>query len=509
MDINKMTIEEKIGQMLCFSFHGTTYNEQLKFLVEDNHIGNIIHFARNITDRLQVTKLNHEIKKHAKYPMFISIDQEGGMVRRVVDEMTYIPGAMAFSSCDLSNIYEINYKAGLDLKSMGFNVNYAPVGDINNNPLNPVINSRSYSDNPDVVSKAVVLAAKGFQDAFVLPTVKHFPGHGDTNVDSHLGLPVVSKTIEEMKNLELIPFIDAINSGLDGIMVSHILYDKIDEKYPSSLSKKVIHDLLLDELGFSGLVTTDSLTMKAIWGKYEVEEIVLNSINAGNDVIVFCGGAETVDQSKVIEAFKKLVNDGKITEERINKSIEKIIRLKNKYCVEFSDYDLYDNQLSFEVVKKSITKVYDNNILPLKDSDNILVLSPQISLASLVDNENSSYETLGKYLKCKEIIIDNNSENLDYIRNVAKLYDKIILATYNLKQDDLAVRLFNQIDKNKTIVVALRSPYDIMLLEGVKTYICTYDVTKESLKALSIRLKDNLFSGKLPITLGRKENENY
>lgn len=501
MDINKLTLDEKIGQMLCLAFHGTEYNEQLKFLIEENHIGNIIHFARNIVSRKQITKLNQDINAHAKLPVFIALDQEGGMVRRVVEDMTYIPGAMALSAGGRDKIYEINYKAGLDLKSMGFNVNYAPVGDINNNPLNPVINSRSYSDDPKVVSECVISAFKGFQDALVLPTVKHFPGHGDTNVDSHLGLPVVKKSLEELYEMELVPFIDAINAGLDGVMISHILYDKLDDTYPSSISKKVITDLLIEKLNFKGLVTTDSLTMAAIWDKYSIEEVVLNGINAGNDVLVFCGKADIEEQNLIINAFKKLVNDGKISIDRINKSVEKILKLKEKYCVNNENYLGFDNTLSHEVVEKSITKVLDNGLLPIKDTDKVLILFPKITLASLVDNEDNTYETLSKYLKFKEVIISEETSNIDEIVKMSQDFEKIILCTYNLKANDLSQKIFENLDKNKVIVVALRSPFDIMHLKGVNNYICTYDITKESLYALSEKLKDNKFYGKLPVKL--------
>lgn len=501
MDINKLTLDEKIGQMLCLAFHGTEYNDQLKFLVEENHIGNIIHFARNILNREQVTRLNKDINKHANLPVFIALDQEGGMVRRIVDEMTYIPGAMALSAGGIDKIYEINYHAGLDLKLMGFNVNYAPVGDINNNPLNPVINSRSYSDNPEVVSNCVISAFKGFQDALVLPTVKHFPGHGDTNVDSHLGLPVVKKTIEEMNEMELMPFIKAINEGLDGVMVSHILYDKIDDIYPSSISKKVINDLLIEKLNFKGLVTTDSLTMAAIWGKYEIEDIVLNGINAGNDVLVFCGKSDIEEQTKIINAFKKLVNEGKISIERINKSVKKVLELKKKYCQEIKEYNGFDNALSYDVTDKSITKVLDNGLLPINEQDKVLVLFPKITLASLVDNEDNSYETLSKYLKSKEVIISDETTNIEDIAKMSQEFEKIILCTYNLKENDVQKKLFNLLNKDKVIVVALRSPFDIMHLNGVNNYICTYDLTKQSLKSLSKKLRGNSFEGILPVKL--------
>ena len=156
-----------------------------------------------------------------------------------------LPGAMALAAAN-ADIYEICKRVGFDLKKIGFNMNFAPVGDINNNPFNPVINSRAYSDKAEIVENCVVQAFKGFQKAKLLSTIKHFPGHGDTNVDSHIGLPVVDKTIAEIEQLELKPFIKAISEGIDGVMVSHMLYKQIDDTYPSTLSKKIITDLLKD-----------------------------------------------------------------------------------------------------------------------------------------------------------------------------------------------------------------------------------------------------------------------
>lgn len=499
MDISQLTIEEKIGQMLCFAFHGTTCNDQLITLVKENKIGNIIHFARNIENIKQVKKLNKDIQSLAKIPVFISLDQEGGMVRRVMSDITYLPGAMALAATSRQKIYDVCYHAGVDLKALGFNVNYAPVGDVNNNPLNPVINSRSYSDDPQVVSDCVCDAFQGFQDALILPTIKHFPGHGDTNVDSHLGLPVVSKTLEELEKGELVPFKKAIDKGIDGVMISHILYSQLDNEYPSSLSYQVITKLLKEKLGFNGLITTDSLTMAAIWERYSLEEIVLNGINAGNDVLVFCGEAKLSTQLEIIETFKRLVMTNKITMERIDESVSKILRLKEKYC----NKEVYKKKIisSQTLVNESITKVKSNNLLPLNKSDRILIIFPKINLASLVDNENNTYESLGKYLPYEEIIIDEKNYDVKKIMQLQAKYDKIIMATYNVKAHDFQEEVFNVLDKTKVIVIALRSPYDICHLAGVKEYLCTYDCTKESLQAVSEKLITNEFFGKLPIKL--------
>ena len=500
MDISKLSLDEKIGQMLCFAFHGTEVNEQLKVLVKDYKVGNIVHFARNINNNKQVKKLNQDIQSLANHPVFISLDQEGGMVRRVTSDITYLPGAMALASTNRKNIYEVNYHTGLDLKELGFNVNYAPVGDVNNNPLNPVINSRSYSDNPKIVSECVVQAFRGFQDALMLPTIKHFPGHGDTNVDSHLGLPIVNKSRKDLDKVELVPFVDAINNGIDGVMISHILYSQIDNNLPSSLSYEVITKLLKEDLGFKGLITTDSLTM-AIWERFTIEEIVMHGVNAGNDVLVFCGKALLEDQIEIIETFKRLVKAKKISMARIDASVSKVLKLKEKYCYNQVVSKHKDNELSIELVNDSITKVKSNNLLPITKDDSVLIIFPKISLASLVDNDNNTYETLGKYLPFQEIIINENFDDYEKLMHIQAKYDKIIMATYNVKADDYQMQIYNKLDKDKVVVIALRSPYDGLILSGVKEYICTYDCTKESLKAVSSKLMTNDFTGKLPIKI--------
>lgn len=501
MNINNLTIEEKIGQMLCFAHQGTDYHLQLKTLIEDYHIGNIIHFAHNITSIEQLKTLNQTIQNKSKYPVFISLDQEGGMVRRITDQITYLPGAMSLAATG-ENIYKITKLCAEDLKQLGICINYAPVADINTNPNNPVINSRSFGDEINEVSKLVNQAFKAIQDAFVLPTVKHFPGHGDTNVDSHLGLPVVDKTKNELLQGELVPYLQAISNGLEGIMVAHILYTELDENYPSTLSYNIITKLLKEELGFKGLITTDSLTMKAIWGRYSIKEIVKRGILAGNDILVFCGGLGLEDQKNIYQTFLELVCNNEIQLKRIDESVEKIINLKNKYCSKPKIKNLSrGNKLAQSLIDKSITKVYDEELLPLKEEDKVLVIFPKIHLASLVDNENNQYETLGKFLGCEEIIIDNlmnNYENI--IQNQAK-YDKIILATYNVSAHDYASILYGQLDKEKIIHVALRSPYDLRYIKNTKTAICTYDCTKETLRSLSIKLKTNKFSGTLPVKI--------
>jgi len=508
MNINDLSIKEKIGQMLMFAYHGNEFNDQLKAFSEEFNLGGVVSFARNIINVNQVSKLNQDLLTNFKIPPFIALDQEGGSVLRIMSGITPLPGAMALSSSNFGkeNIYNISKAVGLDLKHLGFNVNFAPVADVNNNPKNPVINSRSFSDDPHIVAKCVKNAFLGFQDAGLLPTVKHFPGHGNTSVDSHIGLPVVEASLDDISNLELIPFKEAINAGIDGVMISHILYKSLDPIYPASLSKKIINDLLIEKLGFKGLIVTDSLTMGAIYNQFTIEEIIYHGINAGNDILVFCGRADLAEQRFIYNKFVELVENGRIPIERINKSVDKILKLKKKYCnnkIDLGKINLEtNNELAKKIQEESITKVINNGLIPVTKDDNVLVLFPKINVVTLVDNENQKSETLKKFLGFDEIIYDANKENYLEILEKSKKYNKILMATYNVTEGDYQVELFNLLDKEKVAVVALRSPYDINKLDGCKNFYCCYEATLPALKALSRVIKGEIkANGKLPVKL--------
>lgn len=512
--VKNMTLEEKIGQMLCLAYLGTEYDKQMESLIEKYKIGTIILFARNVVSLEQVYKLNQDIHKHSKYPMFIGLDHEGGMVRRVMNDITYLPGAMALYNSTDDELYEIYNQVGKELRKLGFNMNYMPTVDVNNNPYNPVINSRSYSDKPEVVSKKSIIAVRAMQDACVLPTPKHFPGHGNTNVDSHVGLPVVELDKKELYDVELKPFQEVIKEGVDGLMISHILYKKLDDTYPATLSHNIITKLLKEEMGYQNLIITDSLTMAAIYQRYPVREIIKMSINAGNDIIMFCGEANDYEQEQIFSEFLSLVKSGEIPMSRVDESVLKIMKLKEKYKLEMGksrlDKDEIENEfnvkkeLSERLTEKGITLFKGNGLLPINKDDKVLSLFPKINLVTLVDNASNNTTTVGKYLDCDEIIYENSSNSFENIVQKAKNYDKIILATYNAKLDDYQCKLFNALDPSKVICVALRSPYDILQIPNCENYVCTYDCTNESIKALCNVLVNNKFSVELPVNLNIK-----
>lgn len=510
MKIDNLTLEEKVGQMLMFAFNGTTYNKQIDTFINEFKLGGVIYFKKNIENIHQTAFLNKQISDKVSIPLFKAIDQEGGPVLRFTEEVTPLPGAMALAAAN-ADIYEICKRVGLDLKKIGFNMNFAPVGDINNNPLNPVINSRAYSDKAEIVENCVVQAFKGFQKAKLLSTIKHFPGHGDTSVDSHVGLPVVDKSLEDILELELKPFKKAIYEGIDGVMVSHVLYKQIDNKYPSTLSRKIITNLLKDKLGFKGLIVTDSLTMGAIWKKYSIEEIIKLGINAGNDILCFCGKALIEEQREIVNTFIKLVNSNEISMDRINESVQKILNYKEKYIgyekinlTTLSNFVGKEEDVEFakKISLKSITKVIDNNLIPLKKEDKVLLISPEIKIFSLVDNQPNKHFTINKLLNFDEIIINEAFNDYNHIQEIINNYDKIIMTTYNVIENDYQVRVFDCLDKEKTIVVSMRSPYDILHLHNVSSYLCLYEATLLSFESLvKLIYGEENFTGILPVNI--------
>lgn len=329
--VNKMTLDEKIGQMIVAGFNGTDVNEELINLVNTNKVGGVILFKRNIETSEQLKKLNNNIDGlNKEIPLFISVDEEGGRVNRLPSDMENFPSAREVGlKNDKDYAYNNGKSIGESLKVTGFNMNYAPVLDIFSNPKNTVIGDRAFGSDVETVSTMGIATMKGIEEEGIISVIKHFPGHGDTSVDSHYGLPIVYKTLEELENFELIPFKKAIKEGCKAIMVSHILLDKIDKQNPSSMSETVVTDILREQLGFDGVVITDDMEMGAITENFTIEDACVQSIIAGCDIVLIGSGNESIYNT--IQAIKDSILNGKITEERINESVVRIIKLKNEY----------------------------------------------------------------------------------------------------------------------------------------------------------------------------------
>lgn len=334
--LEKMTVEEKLGQLFIFGFEGKRFSPQLKQMIQQHHIGGLILLGKNVSTADQMVAVLNEAKaanQVNQIPLFLSVDEEGGRVSRLPKGIRKLPSAQKVGQ---QRNGQYNYRTGEYLAellhSFGYNMNYAPVLDVHSNPANPVIGDRAYATRAQVVADLGIETMNGMKDNGVISVIKHFPGHGDTAVDSHHSLPIVDKGLEELKQTELLPFQQAIDNGAEVVMVSHVVYPALDPKWPASMSSSIISDLLREQMNFQGVVITDDLTMGAITNDHSVPEAALQSFLAGSDLLLIAGDEE--DQLKTIQLFNQSVASGAVSEERLNESVRRILKLKEAYGLE-------------------------------------------------------------------------------------------------------------------------------------------------------------------------------
>jgi beta-N-acetylhexosaminidase len=335
--LEEMSLDEKIGQMIFAGIsEDTTLSQNTKNLINKYKIGGIIFYSENLKTPEQAVRLLNQIKAENtqnSLPLLLGVDQEGGRISRLPGDLIKFPTNKEIGAINNGKFsFEIGTLLGRELNAFGFNLNFAPVLDVNSNPKNPIIGDRSFGSNPALVSKLGIQTMKGIQSQNIISVIKHFPGHGDTAVDSHLELPEIDNSIEELENLELIPFRHAIKNGADVVMVAHILLPKLDSDFPSSMSNTVITDILRKQLSYNGVVITDDMSMKAITNHFDIGYAAVESVKAGSDIILVARDYNNI--TSVIEAVKYAVVTGEINEERINESVSRIINLKRKYEID-------------------------------------------------------------------------------------------------------------------------------------------------------------------------------
>ncbi len=321
-----MTLEEKVGQLLMVQFHGEEANEDARVLIQDVGVGGVIYYdwCNKLHTLREIRALSEGLQGLAKCPLLIAADQEGGKVLRFRDAFTPFPGNGKMDRPDMAR--KMAYDLGLEMKAAGINMNLAPVVDVNSNPLNPVIGVRAFSDNVESVVSFGREALRGYRQAGVLATLKHYPGHGDTDVDTHQELAIVHKSREELEQMELVPFW-ALAGESDAIMTAHIVVPAFDPDNCATLSKKTL-DYLRITIGFQGLIVSDSLVMEGILKRSaSVDEAAIQALNAGCDLLLLGGkllsgekaGFElrVVDIKRIHRSIVAAVKEGRISESRI------------------------------------------------------------------------------------------------------------------------------------------------------------------------------------------------
>ncbi|MED1862073.1 beta-N-acetylhexosaminidase [Fictibacillus nanhaiensis] len=531
--IKSMTVKEKIGQMLMPDFRNwngqpvTEMNDEIRELVKKYHLGGVILFRENVVTTEQTVRLVDEYKKaNEEYGLLVSIDQEGGIVTRL-QSGTDFPGNMALGATRSSEMAEsVGHAIGSELHSLGINMNLAPVLDVNNNPDNPVIGVRSFGEDPQLVADLGTAYTKGLQDSGMAATAKHFPGHGDTAVDSHLGLPSVPHDKERLLEVELYPFQQAMDEGIDAIMTAHVTFPKIDPTtviskkdgteiaLPATLSHEVLTNLMRNEMGFNGVISTDALNMKAIADHFGAVDAVIRAVNAGTDIILMPVGLE-----EVANGLYEAVDNGEITEKRLNQSVERLLTLKanrgiykqvNETPVEEKiDHaeKVVGNQdhkaLENEVARKSITLVKNDNLLPVnKNEVNSLVVIGNTYIENL-QKALASHHSSVELIKADKPL---NAEQLEKVKDA----DLVVLGTYTFNvagrsPSSPQMQMINQVmdtAPDKTTAVGIRNPYDIMAFPEVTAYLTQYSFRDASFRAAAETIFGmNNPSGKLPVTI--------
>ncbi|PKQ91308.1 beta-N-acetylhexosaminidase [Paenibacillus sp. BGI2013] len=541
--LNDLTLEQKVGQLLMCGFHSQHADEQITRLIRDYHVGGVIYFRRNVESVDQLTRLSAELQDMAAeagvLPLMISVDQEGGMVARIDQEgMTQVPGNMALGATgNPEYTLECAQILGRELKSIGIDMNLAPVVDVNNNPLNPVIGVRSYGEHAESVAAHGVAAITGYQSQGIAATAKHFPGHGDTAVDSHLGMVTVPHDRNRLEQMELLPFRKAIEAGVDAIMTAHVMFPSIEpEPIPATLSHKVLTGLLREEMGFEGIIITDCLEMHAISKPYGVAEAAVRAVEAGADLILVSHTLQ--DQVAALEAIVEAVRTGRVSEEVIHQAVERIMTWKRKRysqqndllvspkaseTVEATDVEPVDctestkptepNELTlFKIASSSITIVHNDGLLPLEPEKDVYVIWPEVVQRTEVDEPWSHTESLGMALsqlrgRVREHKITTQPTYDEADRILADVSDseQVIVCTYtsagHLPKGQQY--LVEKLSKNHSlIVIALRNPYDLLEISMPGSYVCTYENTPAVVRVLSHVLTGGLQpTGSLPVRL--------
>lgn len=354
--MNNMTLSEKISQMFLIQNGGDTFTQNYSNYLNTLKPGGVVLFKNNLSTSVEKT-INYinQVKSTGSIPLFIGIDQEGGSVQRLnkVNGASTIPEMYKVGQTNDEELaYNVGRVIGEELRVFGFNLDFAPCSDVYSNPKNPIIGKRAFSSDPYVVSKMATKLSDGLNSVGIISCYKHFPGHGNTSVDSHKDLPVIDKSLEELYKEELVPFIEAINHDARLIMIGHLSIPAISGNIPSSLSKELITDFLINKLGYDGLIVTDSLGMAGVTKYYSTKEIVTMAINAGVNLLL-----NPADPLNTVKLIENEVNLGNISLDNINNSVYKILKLKIDFVFENYNTNLDVSYLNNEDHKAIINKV--------------------------------------------------------------------------------------------------------------------------------------------------------
>ncbi|MDF2937344.1 MAG: beta-glucosidase-like glycosyl hydrolase [Paenibacillaceae bacterium] len=521
------SLRQKLGQMVMCGFEGTTPPESILRLIRDYQVGGIIYFRRNIGSVTQVAELSRSLREASVAPggppLWIAVDQEGGMVARIDREVALAPGNMALGAAGKPEYaYEVARISGSELRQLGINLNFAPCVDVNNNPANPVVGVRSFGENPELVAALGAAAVRGYQERGVSACAKHFPGHGDTAADSHHELPLVRHRMERLEQVELPPFGRAIEAGVDAIMTAHVRFPACDPSgMPATLSPPILGGLLREKLGYDGVVVTDCLEMNAISQTVGVGRGAVLAVAAGADIVLVSHREDR--QIEALEALYAAAENGELPMTRIDEAVARIVRAKTRREEAWRQAkaagvlpigDEKHQTWVEETARRCVTLVKaGTGALPLRREAPTLVIWPEVRRSTEVDEVIPQAMTLGKALAphvadVLEITIGTEPTAAEQEAVLAAAQGgrlQIVAGVYNaafaLGQASL-VRRLAALPGATVTAVALRNPYDLREFPQVHAYAACYENRPAMLLAAAQVLAGQLPpQGRLPVSL--------
>ena len=520
--ISEMTTQEKLAQMMIVALRSDLSNEKTATEIDRDYaemltkydFGGILLFAGNVVDSAQTVTLIRDsqeaaIKSAKGIPMFICVDQEGGSVNRVPFGTTG-SGNMALAATGDTSLTEESAKMlGDEIRALGFNMDFAPVSDVNSNPANPIIGVRSFSDDPELVAEHVTAFIKGMDSAKISTALKHFPGHGNVGEDSHTHLPCSDFSLEEIKACDLIPFQAGIDAGSDMIMTAHIQFPKIEKKtyvsikdgeeitLPATLSRTIITGLLREQMGYNGIVITDAMEMDAIAAHFDPLDAAVMAINADVDILL-CpvelykdGEVNTFpDVDKYMEGLLARVEAGDIREEELDNSVYRILKLKKERDLQVpSEQQIAqaadavgtgaNHKREWEIAQAGMTLLKnENGALPLDKEQSVLILYPAEKRGPSVEYAVSRLEKEGLLDASKVTSMcyaDLAAENTDLQLALAKA-DKLVVLSQSTVRNEEIVKLIDEAHQSgkQAVLLCLNLPYDAACYEEADAVLCAY-----------------------------------
>jgi beta-N-acetylhexosaminidase len=522
----KVTLEQAAGQQFLLSFEGRTHPpEAFLEILKRQHVGGVVLFRhKNMSSLEELRGLTRELQaaatKAGQPPLLIAVDQEGGQLM-AVGHTTPFPGNMALGATRSEKLaFKVGMAMGKELGALGINVDFAPVCDVNSNPRNPVIGTRSFGEDPELVASLGTALARGLQRAGVAATAKHFPGHGDTCSDSHLSAPVLKQRVKRIRSVELLPFQRAITGGVRLMMTAHIIVPALNggsHELPATLSSEILQRLLRKKMGFNGVIVSDALDMHAIAQGPEYISEAIAAVSAGNDLLLFnhdLGCVEPVHRN-IVQACRR----GLLQEQQVQASARRIMRLKKWIAQQPRDPMSVIGceehlRLAREVAQRSITLVHDKaGLLPLRVPPDKKIALALARPEDLTPADTSSYVTPGlgaalrRYFSQVDefsFAVNPQTEEISALCKRLNSYETVIIGTINASAYPSQAELVNRLLKQGTrlVAVALRLPYDLAAYPAAPTYVCAYSILQPSMEALAdVLFGCRDFQGRLPVTI--------